>query len=246
MRFLAFDTSSKVATLVAMNESKVVAQKVLGTELARSERVLWAIDTILKKAKWKLSDLDFLGVGVGPGSFTGLRIGITTGRTLADVLGKPLVGVSSLAVLARPIAEKYKKKNPLIVLTRDACKGELFAIMGTAEEMLNDRFEQVSLRPEQLAERISEKLNEQNDLKWILTGQGRTLYPEAWKTLPSKREIKIPNPKKIFLRPVDLGLAVQQRYSKGHAKHALHVRPDYLRAPDAELKLKARLASATN
>jgi tRNA A37 threonylcarbamoyladenosine modification protein TsaB len=158
-----------------------------------------------------------------------------------------LVGVSSLAVLARPVAEKFKKKNPFIIFTRDACKGELFAIMGTAAEILEkpSSVKQVSMRPEMLANEISERLGDTN-LKWVLTGHGRTMYPEAWKDLPSKREIKIRFvSKENFLRPKELGIAVHQAFAQGLAKDALGVSPDYLRAPDAELKLKARLANAT-
>lgn len=79
---------------------KLVAESLLNIRSTHSEKLLGQIDLLLTEAGWQLSDLDLLAAVTGPGSFTGLRIGIATIKGLAQVLKKPVVAVSSLQMLA--------------------------------------------------------------------------------------------------------------------------------------------------
>jgi tRNA threonylcarbamoyladenosine biosynthesis protein TsaB len=93
--------------------------------------------------------IDRIGVGTGPGSFTGLRIGVATGRALAQARGLPLVGVSTLAVLARRLAAEFEGTS-LAVL--DARRGEAFAAAWCEGEAV---LPPAALRPAALAERTA-------------------------------------------------------------------------------------------
>ena len=265
-RLLAWDTSSKSGCLVALEwpeDSKdggfrLVSEWALNVDSTHSERLMWGIHQLLEAARWKLEDVDVFGVGVGPGSFTGLRIGVTTARTLASTLGKPLIGVSSLAALARPAAVWLadQKKRSVIIASGDACKGELFALWGNAKSILDCTVlsdgdfaglwkrgvEEQVLSPEALIKAVKKKLADGSEkASWLSVGEGRTRYPEIWKTLPKSQEIKAIVPFSDQVQGRYLGLLIWESWQAGLARKPLDVHPRYLRASDAEIKLKAGL-----
>ena len=97
---LALDSASLTGSVALCSGTTLVAESLLNVRSTHSERLLQQIDLLLSEAGWTLGDLDLLAVTTGPGSFTGLRIGIATVKGLAQVLGKPVVGVSSLQMVA--------------------------------------------------------------------------------------------------------------------------------------------------
>jgi tRNA threonylcarbamoyladenosine biosynthesis protein TsaB len=100
MKYLTMDTTTKVTALALAEKGKLVAEGFLHTHKTHSERLIPMLDQLLRAAAWKLSDLNFIGVVRGPGSFTGIRIGIATAQGIAQVCKLPLVGVLSLDSLA--------------------------------------------------------------------------------------------------------------------------------------------------
>ena len=95
MLILAFDTATDVATVALVRDGEV-----LGERRSRAARVLREIEELLQKAGLQADDVDAIAVGTGPGSYTGLRMGLVTARTLAVSLGVPVAGVSTLHALA--------------------------------------------------------------------------------------------------------------------------------------------------
>jgi len=264
MKLLAWDTSSKTGALVAMEwdaeRLRLVTELTLNVDSTHSERLLWGIHQTLESARWRLEDVDVFGVGVGPGSFTGLRIGITTARTLAHTFKKPLVGVSSLAALARPAALHFSQRGlgfrALVIAVTDACKGEVFALWGRAElvaqcaapaegdlaGLWKRGVEEKVLEPEQLVKTIQKKLSQgKYETRWIAVGEGRQRYQNAWEKLPRSKEVTQPLPFADHVQGRYLGLLVWESFQAKQARDALHLHPRYLRASDAELKLKAGL-----
>ena len=266
MKLLAWDTSSKTGALAALEWApsssqgwsgvKLVCEWTLNLDSAQhSERLMWSIDKMLQAAGWKLQDVDIFGVGVGPGSFTGLRIGITTARTLAHALNKPLIGVSSLAALVRPAAAWLSghASNPLIVGASDACKGELFAIWGNAQSvskcaaspegdssgLWNAEVQEQVLRPAELMPLLTEALGEAGT--WLAMGEGSERYLDFWAQLPADRRIHLPLPFTQGVQGRSVAMLAWEAYQRGLSQQALRVHPRYLRASDAEIKLKAGL-----
>jgi len=263
MKLLAWDTSSKTGALAAIEwepgakskQPRLVSEWTLNVDTQHSERLLWAIHELLESARWKLDEIDAFGVGVGPGSFTGLRIGITTARTLAHAKGKPLVGVSSLAALARPVSLSVSSQS-IVIATTDACKGELFALWGASRgvaecvAMAQGDFpglwkrgvEERVLTPDELIKRIQKKVKgatTRSGTRWIAVGEGRNRYPESWALLRTSEN----QPSQPFSDQVQgryVALLAWEGLQAGLGRDALLVHPRYVRASDAELKLKAK------
>jgi tRNA threonylcarbamoyladenosine biosynthesis protein TsaB len=95
MLILAFDTATDVATSALVDDGEV-----LGERTSRAVTLLEDVDALLRRAGMHTGNLDALAVGIGPGSFTGVRIGLSTARGIALALGIPAAGVSTLDALA--------------------------------------------------------------------------------------------------------------------------------------------------
>lgn len=100
MRILAVDTSSDVASAAIVDGERLVCECVLNNKLTHSQTILPMIDEVFKKSELTPMDIDVFAVSYGPGSFTGLRIGVTTIKGLAHAVNKPVCGVNTLEALA--------------------------------------------------------------------------------------------------------------------------------------------------
>ena len=111
MKILSLDTSSKYLSLAVAEDNKILQKTHRLLDRRRSLQLVPLIEEVLKKAKLPLARLDGFSVSKGPGSFTGLRIGITTIKGLAYVLKKPVVAIPSLDILVQNITRIRTKKN---------------------------------------------------------------------------------------------------------------------------------------
>lgn len=100
MKILALDTSSIVATVAVLDGEKLMAEYTLNHKKNHSEKLMPILEEILGSCDLSAKDIDVFAATLGPGSFTGLRIGLATIKAMAQALDKPVVGVSSLEGLA--------------------------------------------------------------------------------------------------------------------------------------------------
>lgn len=122
MKYLTIDTTTKITALSLAENGQLVGEIFLHTGKNHSERLIPLIDQLMNAADWKLQELNFIGVVRGPGSFTGIRIGIATAQGLAQVLNIPLVGIISLDTLAW--AGRGRSEETVVIL--DARKNEWY------------------------------------------------------------------------------------------------------------------------
>lgn len=100
MILLGIDTSGKTASVAVCTETSVLAQTTVYTKLTHSQVILPICKDVLKSAGTELSDVDVIAAAAGPGSYTGLRIGIAAVKAMCFALDKPCIGISTLEALA--------------------------------------------------------------------------------------------------------------------------------------------------
>lgn len=105
MKILAIETSGKVCAVALAENDKLIMEKIIEDENTHSVKLMPLINEIFKENNMYLSDIDLFSCDIGPGSFTGIRIGVSTIKAFLDAKNKKAVGVTSLEVLARNIQE---------------------------------------------------------------------------------------------------------------------------------------------
>ncbi|MBQ7793271.1 MAG: tRNA (adenosine(37)-N6)-threonylcarbamoyltransferase complex dimerization subunit type 1 TsaB, partial [Clostridia bacterium] len=119
---LAVDTSSGVASAAIVEDNKLVCECVLNNKLTHSQTLMPMIESVLKKSEMTVSDIDLFVAVTGPGSFTGLRIGVSAVKALAHAANKECVGVSTLEAMAYNLPFS----NALVCPIMDARRGEVY------------------------------------------------------------------------------------------------------------------------
>lgn len=122
MKILAMDTSNQTLAVAVLEDKKLLAQFQLNRKMNHSLTLMPAIDSVMQASGLKPTDLDRIVVAKGPGSYTGIRIAVTTAKTLATTLKIPVATVSSLAVIAA-----NSPTNKLIVPLFDARRNNVYA-----------------------------------------------------------------------------------------------------------------------
>ncbi len=125
MKILAMDTSSANATVCISDENKIIGEYTVSNDRAHSQIIMPMLNDLLNNCSMTIKDIDVFAVALGPGSFTGLRIGIAAMKTLAQSLSKPIIGASSLDEIAFSFFGTDKIVCPIL----DARRNEVYNAM---------------------------------------------------------------------------------------------------------------------
>jgi len=128
MRVLGIDTASRTNTIGLIDADRVVADFAWDARDSSLQQIIVNIDLVLKRGGLSLEDLDGLAVGIGPGSWTGVRVGVTVAKTLACTLGKPLCGISSLEALAHQSKTASALLCPLVDAGRETVYAAFYRV----------------------------------------------------------------------------------------------------------------------
>src|SRR5439155_20361766 len=149
---LAVETSTLTGALALLDGEALIAESRVNVAVAHGERLLAAADALLTGARWRVADLDALAVAIRPGSFTGLRIGVSTVKGLAFATGKPVVAVPTLDALAWNVPFAGRPVCPIL----DAKKGEVYTALYLTQDGRLDRLSpDRAVAPEALVEELA-------------------------------------------------------------------------------------------
>lgn len=137
MKILGIDTSTPIGSVALIDDENIVAEHTLNIVQAHSSRLMPAIDTVLKWGDITPDALDGCAVGIGPGSFTGIRIGVATAKSLCYAVDKPIVGVSTLEAIAYNLRWTDGFVCPILDARRREIYGSIFH-GGTEWQRLTD------------------------------------------------------------------------------------------------------------
>lgn len=224
MKMLAIDSSALTATAALSEDDTLICEMTEHTALTHSQTLMPMIDHLLSRAGWKISDIDRFVCAAGPGSFTGLRIGIGTVKGLAMGVDAPCVGVSTLKALAYNMVGTEK----LIVPIMDARRGEVYCGI---YRTVGDRLEAVKPdRAMPLAELLAEL-----DGDAVFLGDGVPVHKEKIKEILGEKAHFAPLSHQL---PRASSLLVAAQDEPEISYHSLA--PTYLRKSQAERELEEK------
>ena len=224
MRILAVETSTLAGGAALLDGDRLVGEYVLNIRATHSERLMAAVDHLLHLSGWELGQLEGLAVAIGPGSFTGLRIGISAVKGLALGLGIPVAAVPTLDALAATLPFAAHPVCPVL----DAKKGEVYASLyhWSGDAMSRD-WEYLAVAPEALCDRLRGPVIFVGDAVETLGGLLRARLGDNARFAPAAR--RQPSPGCVGALGHALLLA-------GQTVDASALTPLYLRPSEAELK----------
>lgn len=223
MRILGFDTATRATTVALVDGGTVLERRddpPSGARPRHTTRLMPMIAELLCEAGWGWDELDRIAVGIGPGTFTGLRIGVSTARALARARGLELVGISTLESLS------LGADADVVCAAIDARRGEVFAALWDRRRLV---LGPAALKPAVLAERLGPGT--------LAIGDGAVAFRDV--LVPSGALIPDDDAALNRVTAVNhcrLGLLARASDPDG-------VLPDYLRLPDAELSRRAAIKS---
>ncbi len=227
MIVLAVDTTTTVYTVAIIESNTLKAELFFNTRKKHSQRLMPMLDMLLDEVEIRVEDIDCYAVAKGPGSFTGIRIGMSALKALAQVLNKPLVGVPSLDGLSQNV----KHFNGLVCPVLNARKNEVYTAIyqGLDPKPLT---EYLAAHPEKLVARL--KKENQNV---IMLGDGVCEYRDFFVESLEERvffaspENNLPRASQIAF----LGLDIYKNSSENHNFN--YIEPIYIRKSEAENRL---------
>lgn len=227
MIVLGIESASLHGGVALVGEQGVIAEYVLNVEATYAERIMPAVDRVLHDARMTISAVEGLAVSIGPGSFTGLRIGLSTVKGLSLATGKPVAGVPTLQALAWSVPYCRYPVCPIL----DARKKEIYcALFEYRDTELAYLMEEKALSPHALVERISQAT--------LFVGDGWRAYGAFLRE--ALGSLAVPPPDSRGASPAAVADLGRRRLLKGERDPVEDLVPRYIRPSEAELKRAKR------
>ena len=178
MKILAIDTSTELCSAAIYHNGDVI-HRAIEAPREHTQRILPMVDELLSESELKLNQFDALAFGQGPGSFTGVRIGIGISQGLAFGSDLPMIGISTLATMAQGVFSREQAQIAYAAI--DARMSEIYwAVYHNSEGLAELQGKEWVIRPELLDSKCH-LFGEKNEKTQIAVGSGWSAYPELLK-----------------------------------------------------------------
>jgi len=225
MRVLGIDSSTPGCSVALLNNDTIVAERIADPKPSYSKYLLQMVDQVLTEGKSRLDDVDGFAVTIGPGSFTGLRIGVSLLKGFVLATEKPFVGINSLEAMACTLDSP---KHPVCTVL-DARKSEVYAaVFESQKDGLHPLLKESALSPEALCEKI--------EVPTLFIGNGVERYREVFKDSLGARFME-PGTLPRFSTAAGTALLASRQFDHQNNFDLNQLRINYIRKSEAELSL---------
>ncbi len=225
MKVLGIETSGMIGNIAVCDGNKVVARKSYGKNFSHGKEIISSLESLFNEIKWEASDIDLIAVSTGPGSYTGLRVGVTCAKTLAYGLGKPVIDVPTLDVLIENVKDNGAKT---ICPVLDAKRKSVYACIYDRNNNENRKTTDfLIISPDDLIDILPEST--------LIFGDGIAPYREIF----TQKNLTIVEDEKLCIADAaDVAQLGLKRYELCSRCEINALSPLYLRKSEAEERLK--------
>lgn len=224
MKILGIDTSTMAANVAVLEDDKLICEYTINTKKTHSQKLMPMIENMLKLSDIEIKDIDAIGICVGPGSFTGLRIGMATAKAMSHVNNIPLIGVNSLEILGANMDLCNKKICSIL----DAQRNQVYTCKYIVEENKSKELEEIRIMP---IDDLLEELSATNE-EWVIVGEAVYKYKEK---IESVSNITIPYPVNHITKASSLCVVAKNKFEQNIEVHNCYdINPMYIRKSQAE------------
>lgn len=231
MKLLSIDCSAKSASCAILDEGKIIASSFVNTNLTHSETLLPMVSSALNSSKTKIDEIDAFAISNGPGSFTGIRIGISAIKGMAVAKNKPCIAVSTLYA----IANNFRDRDALVCAVMDArCSQVYGALFRVKNGKIKRLFEDKAIKTDELKNEI---LKLRYKCPIIIAGDGANIF---FPLISQKKNVILADEHLRYQNAVGVAFAGIESFKNGEFVTSEKLLPIYLRLPQAERELKKK------
>ncbi len=236
MIIFAMDTSAAAASCALLEDDRPIAQFYTDAHLTHSQTIMPMVESLFSCSQLATSDVDLFAVSVGPGSFTGLRIGVAAVKGMAQVLDKPCAPVSALEGLAFNLSDRTGILCPAL----DARCGQVYTAWFDSDHGMKRLHEDCALMTEDLCRQLAALPPE---LPITLLGDGAHLVLSRMEELYPQRRLLLPGKHLLLQHAHGVGLAALHGIQNGTLQTVSpqQLVPVYLKIPQAQRELQMKL-----
>ena len=224
MKILGIDTSTMAANVAVLEDDKLICEYTINTKKTHSQKLMPMIENMLKLSDLDIKEIDAIAICVGPGSFTGLRIGMATAKAMAHVNNIPLIGVNSLEILGANM--DLCNRNICSIL--DAQRNQVYMNKYILKDYKITELEEISIKA---IDELLEEISSSNE-DWVLVGEAVYKYKEKIEEISN---ITIPSPANNITKASTLCFVARDKMlSNDQVYNCYNINPMYIRKSQAE------------